>query len=265
MGCYQFDRLGYDPDGTVIELGLLDYGARFYDPAISRFTSIDPLATDFPSWNPYHYVHNNPILLIDATGMSTDTVRAQGEDGTFSVISDEGSYNLWLWNNGMRLLQSYNANGQASSTIVYYHGERDESDEGQGGYNYMAEDGRGENNGPESDGTTKIIDPPLGRRGIRHLIQQEGAYVNAEGYFDNKIDNGATRPALAGMSGEPTGLLVTSFSSSTGDSVTHFTYNPKTGERDTINTKAMKSTGLFGGKTKLVRLPKKATVKNRKK
>ena len=33
---------------------------------------MDPLAEEFPGWNPYHYVHNNPINLIDPTGMSAE-------------------------------------------------------------------------------------------------------------------------------------------------------------------------------------------------
>jgi RHS repeat-associated protein len=53
-------------------LGWYDYGARFYDAELGRWHSIDPMASDFPSWTPYHYVHNNPIILVDPLGMSAD-------------------------------------------------------------------------------------------------------------------------------------------------------------------------------------------------
>jgi len=48
------------------------YGARYYDPRISIFISVDPLAEQFVGWTPYHYVHQNPINLIDPTGMSAE-------------------------------------------------------------------------------------------------------------------------------------------------------------------------------------------------
>jgi len=48
------------------------YGARYYDPRISIFVSVDPLAEEFVGWTPYHYVHQNPINLIDPTGMSAE-------------------------------------------------------------------------------------------------------------------------------------------------------------------------------------------------
>ena len=33
---------------------------------------VDPLAEQFVGWTPYHYVHQNPINLIDPTGMSAE-------------------------------------------------------------------------------------------------------------------------------------------------------------------------------------------------
>ena len=63
------------------QTGYYYYGARYYDPATSIFLSVDPLAEQFPGWNPYHYVHNNPINLIDPTGMSADGWRENKETG----------------------------------------------------------------------------------------------------------------------------------------------------------------------------------------
>jgi len=57
------------------ELGLnwYDYGARNYDPALGRWFSPDPLAEEFPERTPYNYVYNNPIRMIDPTGMEGET------------------------------------------------------------------------------------------------------------------------------------------------------------------------------------------------
>ena len=55
------------------------YGARFYDPSIGRFTSVDPMTEERNWLSPYNYVQNNPINRIDP-------------DGAFDIIVNGVSY-----------------------------------------------------------------------------------------------------------------------------------------------------------------------------
>lgn len=48
--------------------GLLDYGARLYNPALCCWLTPDPLAHDTPSVSPYAYCAGNPVKYIDPDG-----------------------------------------------------------------------------------------------------------------------------------------------------------------------------------------------------
>jgi RHS repeat-associated protein len=52
-------------------LDLYDYGARFYNAALGRFHTVDPLAAKFPWQSTYVYADNNPIRYIDVNGMAS--------------------------------------------------------------------------------------------------------------------------------------------------------------------------------------------------
>ena len=65
------------------ETGLYYYGARYYDPRVSLWLNVDPLAEKYPNISPYTYVANNPINAIDPDGRVIIFINGQhtGEGG----------------------------------------------------------------------------------------------------------------------------------------------------------------------------------------
>jgi RHS repeat-associated protein len=77
------DRYGYDPFGNTVyrtgsvtnpwgyaggytdPTGLIQFGARYYDPSTARWTQVDPAAADS---NLYGYAQDDPVNLTDPTG-----------------------------------------------------------------------------------------------------------------------------------------------------------------------------------------------------
>ena len=81
---YKYNNKELEED---LQLGWYDYGARRYDPAIARWTTLDPLADLYESWSPYSYTLNNPIRYVDPDGMMVSDALS-GDDVTNDTDSD---------------------------------------------------------------------------------------------------------------------------------------------------------------------------------
>ena len=83
---------------------MLDYGARFYDPSVGRWTSVDPLADDAPGWTPYRYGFNNPLSYTDPTGMMENAITTTVVDANGKVIyhKNDDDNNIYYSSDGVQ-------------------------------------------------------------------------------------------------------------------------------------------------------------------
>ena len=85
---YQFGGKELNSD---FGLDWMDFGARMYDAALGRWSTIDPMAEKYAPLSPYNYTLNNPIRFIDPDGMSV-----RNDDGSvtfqgFAGVDENGN------------------------------------------------------------------------------------------------------------------------------------------------------------------------------
>ena len=90
-GKYRYGFNGKRMDNEIKGIGnSYDYGARIYDPRIVRWLSSDPAITEYPSYSPYNFALNNPIINLDNDGKRVYYCpglggRGANPDGTMST------------------------------------------------------------------------------------------------------------------------------------------------------------------------------------
>ena len=61
------EAVSFFPEGKY-EARCRYFGARYYDPNISIWLSVDPLSDKYPNWSAYNYSLNSPVCVVDFDG-----------------------------------------------------------------------------------------------------------------------------------------------------------------------------------------------------
>jgi RHS repeat-associated protein len=81
---------GYINQEMLRDVQLIDLNARYYDPALARFLTADPVIADKDdgqAWNAYEYSHNNPMSGEDPTGLACGGSSSSGSTESITVCA----------------------------------------------------------------------------------------------------------------------------------------------------------------------------------
>ena len=118
------DRYKFTNNERDTEAGLtIDYfGARYYDPMLGSFYSIDRFYEKYPSLSPYQYTAGNPMIFVDVNG---DSLILKGEEKdieAFLNVANKklgGAYSVEVDENGLISVTSNGGKLDASGKAFY--------------------------------------------------------------------------------------------------------------------------------------------------
>ena len=89
---------------TMLSWNMTDYGARWQDPAIGRFSTIDPHSEKYYNISPYAYCGNNPVNAYDEMGLDIyPVIFKSGADNDDSEVIGKSYWSFVTFINAMTI------------------------------------------------------------------------------------------------------------------------------------------------------------------
>jgi len=154
------------------ETGYYYFGARYYNPDLSLWLSVDPMADKYPNLSPYNYCAWNPMKLIDPNGMDTafagEAERKLYHEYRQMVFSNDKYANIQ---------KELNAIESSDETFCIRMGENISNINGAGNFTYNAETDQLDINISDDNRWTNI-------EKISHELKHADQYLNRKIGFE---------------------------------------------------------------------------------
>ena len=120
-GDYTYGFNGMENDNEIKYNGnSIDFGDRMYDSRLGRWQAMDPLASKYPSLNPYNFVANSPLMYIDPDGRKIVFAENSSDDykkKTLAHLQKLTNHKLELRGNEVVIAKNSGANDGKSLEI----------------------------------------------------------------------------------------------------------------------------------------------------
>jgi len=106
------------------ETGMYYFGARYQDPKLGIFISVDPLAEKFKGVSSYAYTLNNPVRFTDPDGKAPNDIILWGYDTKLkeyrpTVVVKSSLYNIDYYSKNIAAPSAPTSQSKGEPTVIY--------------------------------------------------------------------------------------------------------------------------------------------------